>query len=85
VDASGQFADGRQFSGIRDYRRMLLDQRQQLVRNVVQRVLEFSTSAKVQFADRALLSEMVERLEGEGSGFRSVIHEVVNSRAFLWK
>lgn len=85
VDASGQFADGRQFSGIRDYRRMLLDQRQQLVRNVVQRVLEFSTSAKVQFADRALLSEMVERLEGEGSGFRSVIYEVVNSRAFLWK
>lgn len=85
VDASGQFADGRQFSGIRDYRRMLLDQRRQLVRNVVQRVLEFSTSAKVQFADRAILSEMVDRLEADGSGFRSVIHEVVNSRPFLWK
>lgn len=64
---------------------MLLDQRRQLVRNIVQRVLEFSTSAKVQFADRQLLDELVERLERDGAGLRSVVHEVVNSRAFLWK
>ncbi|MFN9233301.1 MAG: DUF1585 domain-containing protein, partial [Planctomyces sp.] len=85
VDAGGQLADGRAFTGIREYRRMLLDQRRQLVRNIVQRVLEFSTSAKVQFADRQLLDELVERLERDGAGLRSVVHEVVNSRAFLWK
>ena len=44
-----------------------------------------STSARVQFADRQLLDEMVGRLEADGNGFQTVVHEVVNSRAFLWK
>ena len=76
---------GRPFADIRQYRQLLLEQRVQLIRNVVQRVLEFSTSARVQFADRQLLDEMVGRLEADGNGFQTVVHEVVNSRAFLWK
>ena len=85
VDPAGQFSDGRPFADIRQYRQLLLEQRVQLIRNVVQRVLEFSTSARVQFADRQLLDEMVGRLEADGNGFQTVVHEVVNSRAFLWK
>jgi hypothetical protein len=85
VDASGEIADGRKFHDIRDYKQLLLTDEAQLARNLVQRLVTFSTGAPVQFADRRDVEEIVSRLKMNQYGVRSLLHEVVESRMFRTK
>ena len=53
-----------------------------LARNLVERLITFSTGAPVQFADRADVEKIVERLRAKHYGLRAMVHEVVQSRMF---
>lgn len=84
VDASGQTADGKPFRDIHEFRELLLRDREQLARNLTERLLIYATGAGVSFADR----EEVERIIASAKknhGLRTLIHEVVQSPTFQSK
>jgi hypothetical protein len=82
VELGGQTPDGRAFSNIDDYRKLILDDRDQIVRNMVEKMTIYATGADIQFADREVIEDIVDRLRNGNSGLRSLIHEVVQSRMF---
>ena len=85
VDCAGELADGRPFSDIRDLKTLLAADDRQLARNLVQRLVVFSTGAPVSFADRAEVESILDRTAAKGYRVRSLIHEVVQSELFRYK
>lgn len=85
VDSSGVAPNGQRFDGIEEFRRILLNERTQLARNVVQRLLIYATGAGIQFADRPVVEKILERTKDREFGLRSMIHEVVQSETFQQK
>ena len=85
IEQGDRMPDGRTFTDIDDYKRMVLEDPEAIVRNLAGKLVTFSTGAAVQFADRAEIDRIVSGLEPQGYGLRSLVHEVVNSRMFQEK
>ena len=83
VDASGVTPNGDAFSGIEDYKRLLLSRElDQVARHLASQLLVFSTGAEIEFADRDTVEGIVEQGRSEGHPVRTMIHEVVQSDLF---
>ena len=86
VEKGGQTADGKAFHDIDDYKKILLaDHKDQIARNLTQMLLVYATGAEIQFADREIVEQIVAKLKATNYGFRTLVHEVVESRVFLNK
>lgn len=85
VDADDVLADGRQFSGIDEFKRLLLEDPEQIVRGFAGTLVTYATGSPVQFADSVELDAIVKRGAANDFGLRSLIHEVVQSRLFRQK
>lgn len=85
VEKGGITPDGKEFTDIDDYKRILLEQKDQIARSLTQKLLLYATGADIQFADREVVEQIVARLRTKNYGFRTLIHEVTQSRIFLNK
>jgi mono/diheme cytochrome c family protein len=85
VEQGGQTPDGRTFHDIEDYKRILLEDKDQLARSLTQKLLIYATGADIQFADREVVEQIVADLRGKNYGVRTLMHDVVQSRVFLNK
>ena len=85
VDASGQTADGKPFRDIHEFRELLLRDREQLARNLTERLLIYATGAGISFADREEVERIVTASAKNNHGLRTLIHEVVQSATFQSK
>lgn len=85
VEKGGELRDGRAFKDIDDYKQLLLTDKDQLARNLAQKLLVYATGADIQFADREVVEQLVAASRERGHGFRSLIHDVVQTRVFLNK
>jgi hypothetical protein len=83
VDASGVTSDGDIFSGIQEYKEILLrTETEQVARNFAQKLLVFATGAEIEFADRDSVEEIVSKGRDTDYPIRSMIHHVVQSDLF---
>ncbi len=85
VDASGELPDGRKFADIREFKRLLLDDKKQVARNLARQLVVYSTGAPVRFSDRAQIEQVLQRASASHYGVRSLVHEIVQSQLFLNK
>ena len=86
VDASDVLPDGRRFRGIEEYKRLLLDDKDQLARALTEKLLAYATGADpITTADRPSIEAIVNRVRGRDYRFRSLVHEVVQSDTFRHK
>jgi mono/diheme cytochrome c family protein len=85
VELGGETPDGRKFQTIDDYKELLLADKDQLARNLAQKLIVYATGAEIQFADREVVEELVAECRARNYGFRSLVHAVVQSRVFLNK
>jgi hypothetical protein len=85
VEKGGQTHDGRAFQDVDEYKALLLDDKDQLARNLTQKMLIYATGADIQFADREVVEQIVTTLRANNYGLRTLVHEVVQSRIFLNK
>ena len=85
VDATGELPDGRAFSGIRELKRLLLDDEKQLARNLARQLAVYATGAPVRFSDRPQIEQVLDRAGSGHYGVRSLIQELVQSELFLMK
>ncbi len=77
--------DGRPFQDITEYRRILLEDCDQIARNVATKLLIYATGAEMQFADREVLEQIIRDTRATNHGLRSVLLAVIQSRCFLNK
>jgi hypothetical protein len=85
VEVGGVTPDGKEFKNIDDYKKILLADKDQIARNLTQNLLVYATGAEIQYADREVVEGIVATLRERNYGFRTLIHEVVQSRVFLHK
>jgi len=82
VDSSGVTEDGVEFADIRDYKKHLLESREQVARNLVSLLIVFSTGGEIEFADRDEIERILRANMDDDYSLRSLIHHVVASRLF---
>ena len=85
VEKGDKMPDGRPFADIEEYKQLLLADPDAIARNLVKKVLTYATGADIQFADRKVVEQMVQHLRENHYGFRTLIHDVTESRCFLNK
>jgi hypothetical protein len=85
VDAGDVLADGRKFANIDELKKLLLADPDQIARCIAGKLLTYATGGGPQFADRQTIEEIVVRARNHDLGLRTMIHEVVQSPAFLNK
>ena len=85
VDASGELPDGRKFRDIREFKQLLLEDEEQLARNLTQQLIVYATGAPVRFSDRPAIAKILANSRDGGYGVRKLVHEVVQSQLFLEK
>jgi mono/diheme cytochrome c family protein len=83
VDASGQMPNGESFANYNEFRRSLLAAPDQLARSLTQHLVTYATGTGPQYADRVVINQIVDRVHEDDYGFRSLIHEIVQSPIFL--
>ncbi|MEN9574828.1 MAG: hypothetical protein RL514_2683 [Verrucomicrobiota bacterium] len=85
VEIGGTTPQGREFKNVGDYKALLLEDKEQLARNLARQLLVFATGADVQFADREEVQAIATRTRERNYGLRSLVHELIQSRPFLNK
>ncbi|MCA9173462.1 MAG: DUF1592 domain-containing protein [Planctomycetales bacterium] len=82
VDASGQTPDQRQFADIREFKRLLLDRRDDVARGLTRQLATYALGRRLGFSDRPAVDQMVRRAAADDYGFRSLVLTVVQSDLF---
>jgi hypothetical protein len=85
VEAGSSLPDGRAFRDIDELKKLLLEDKDQLARCLTEKLLIYATGRGLRYSDRAAVKEIVARSRARNYGFRSLIHEIVQSRTFLDK
>jgi hypothetical protein len=85
VKQGDRMPDGRTFTDIDDYKRMVLEDPDAIARNLAVKLVTFATGAPEQFADRAEINGIVSSIVPQGYGLRSLVHAIVQSRMFQEK
>lgn len=85
VEKGGVTPDGKTFTTVEDYKRLLLADPDQIARNLAAKLLTYATGAEPQFADREVIEQIVAQVKTKIYGFRTLVHEIVQSRPFKHK
>lgn len=85
VESADQLADGRSFSGLNEFRNLLLEEPRQLARALAEKLVAYGTGAAAGEADQQELDRIVNRVADQSFGMRSLVHEVVQSAVFQHK
>ncbi len=85
VEAFGTTSDGVAFSGVDDFKQILLQDRRQIARNLLGKFLVYGTGAELQFADRRAIEAILDATAPEDWGVKSLLEAAVSSPIFLNK
>ena len=85
VDPGDVLPDGRRFRDIDEYKKLLLDDKDQLARNLAEKLLAYGTGAAPAPLDKPVIDAIVKTVRDKNYGLKSLIHEVVQSPLFQTK
>ncbi len=85
VDATGTLPDGRAFQNIDEFKQLLLADKDQLARALTNKLVTYSTGAAPRLADEPQIEAIVAKVRDRNYGFRTLVHEVVDSDFFRQK
>jgi hypothetical protein len=85
VDAADVLPDGRRFKDIDEFKQLLLSDKDQLARALTEKLLTYATGAAPTTGDRAVIEAIVRNIAEKHYGFRSLVHEIVQSQVFQSK
>jgi mono/diheme cytochrome c family protein len=85
VDCGDVLPDGRRFKDIDEFKQLLLKDPDQLARALTQKLLVYATGGAPSIADRSEIEAIVRAIQPKNYGFRSLVHEIVQSALFRQK
>lgn len=85
VDPGDVLPDGRRFHNIDDYKKLLLDDQDQLTRSLTEKLLAYATGAAPTTADKPEVETIVSHIRERKYGFKALVHEIAQSAMFQSK
>ena len=85
VDPRDVLPDGRPFQDIDEFKQLLLEDTEQIARNLAARLVTYATGGAPKNQDAARIAAIVAATRAKNYGFRSLVHEVVQSELFREK
>jgi hypothetical protein len=85
VESADVLPDGRRFKDVLEFKRLLLADKDQLTRNLVEKLATYATGAPTTRGDREAVEAVVAEVKKNEYGFRDLIHAVIQSPLFLRK
>jgi hypothetical protein len=85
VDCADVLPDGRRFANVDEFKKLLLDDTDTFARSLTVRLITYATGGVVEATDQREVSAILEKAKAKQWGFRSLLHEIVQSRLFLEK
>jgi len=85
VDPGGETPAGESFGDLSGYKRLVLRDRDQIARGMVEKLVVYATGAPVDFADRGVVDQILVDTKPRDHGLRSLVHAVVQSPLFRFK
>jgi Protein of unknown function (DUF1592)/Protein of unknown function (DUF1588)/Protein of unknown function (DUF1585)/Protein of unknown function (DUF1587)/Protein of unknown function (DUF1595)/Planctomycete cytochrome C len=85
IDAAGELPSGEAFSGVEEFKKILIERREQFATALTAKLLAYATGRRMEAADRPQIERIVKDLEGSGYGLRDLVVLVATSDAFSAK
>jgi len=82
VDASGELAAGEAFKEIREFKKLVLRDKDALAGALTGKILSYALGRGMGFSDRVEIARIVGSVKASNYGFRSLIHGIVQSPSF---
>jgi hypothetical protein len=82
VDASGELPSGEKFNGVSELRKVLLDHKDDFVRQVTAKALGYALGRSLQDGDSCTVQRLVDTLAADGYRARTLIRGIVLSLPF---
>jgi hypothetical protein len=83
VDTSATLTSGQEIKDITEFKAMLLEREQQVVRCLTEKMLTYATGRLMEAGDRGEIDQIVQALEENNYRLRDLVHLVVQSDVFL--
>ena len=85
VDAGDTLADGRRFRDLAELKKLVLSEPDQIVRGLAAKLLVYATGQVLEVTDDAVIRDIVRNVKAKNYGFRTLVHEIVQSSTFQSK
>lgn len=82
VEAGGTTPRGDQFTDIREFKQLLLKERELIARCLTEKLMTYALGRKLGFSDRSAIRQIIASTREEGHGLRSLVHGIVQSDQF---
>jgi hypothetical protein len=82
VEAADELEGGRAFKDVDGFKKLLLEDPDQITRGLTEKLMVYATGHEREFADRAVIDGIVAEVKRKQYGFRALIHAVVQSHTF---
>ncbi len=82
VDSSDTLADGRRFRDLIELKRLVLADKEQVTRGLAEKLLIYATGQGLEVTDDPAISDIVRNVKAKDYGFRTLVHEIVQSSTF---
>jgi len=85
VDAADVLPDGRKFQNIDEFRQLLLKDKDQLARALAEKLVTYGTGGAPTAFDKPEIEAIVQAIRSKDYGFRTLVHEIIQSKLFQSK
>jgi hypothetical protein len=85
VDAADVMPDGRKFASVDEFKQLLAAEPEPFARALTINLLTYGTGGLVGPTDQREVTAIIEKAKAKQWGFRSLLHEIIQSRLFLEK
>lgn len=85
VDAGDELPDGRKFTTVEEFKKLLLENPEQIARCLTEKLVTYATGQPVGFGDHQAVNRILADAKASDYGLRSLVHAVVASELFRSK
>jgi hypothetical protein len=85
VDCADVMPDGQKFASIEEFKQLLIQDQDRLARALTEKLVTYGTGGAPEAVDRPELDAIVGRARDRNYGFRTLVHEIVQSKLFREK
>ena len=85
VDPVTELADGQRIQNIDELKQAFLKDKDQVARSLTKRLVTYATGGAPEASDQREIEAIVGKIRGKDYGFRTLVHEIVQSRLFREK
>ncbi len=82
IDSSGALPTGEKFTGITDFRKLLIERHKQFTRSLTEKLMTYAVGRTSELADLAAIDGIMNDLSSRNGGFKDLVRAVVLSESF---